>query len=96
MFDQEIVDFAEVLVEKAANIEEGDNVYLLAKSLDSLPLFEEVRKQVIKRGALPHEHILYDSQVGSEGMDYTWMKHASEEQLKTVSEAKKKEMENMD
>lgn len=96
MVDEKLEEFARVLVERSTEIEEGDNVYLIAKSLDSLPLFEEVRKQVIKKGAFPHEHILYDSQVGSEGMDYTWMKYASEKQLETVSEAKKKEMEHMD
>ena len=96
MTDRKIEEFAEVLVEKSADIQEGENVYLLAKSLDSLPLFEEVRRQIISKGAFPHEHLLYDSQVGSEGMDYDWIKHASKEQLETVSEVKKKEMKNMD
>jgi len=94
--DAKIQEFARVLVERSADIQEGDNVYLIAKSLDSLELFEEVRKQIIRKGGYPHEHLLYDSQVGSEGMDYQWMNNASMEQLKTVSEAKMKEMELMD
>jgi aminopeptidase len=96
MNDPKIEEFAEVLVERATEIQEGDYVYLLGKSLQSLPLFEEVRRQVIRKGAYPHEHLLYDSQVGSEGMDHDWIKYASEEQLEHLSEAKMKEMENMD
>lgn len=94
--DTDISEIAEILVEHSTGIEKGDNVYLLAKSLDSLPLFEEVRRKIIEKGAFPHEHLLYDSQVGSEGMDYDWIKHASREQLETVSEAKMKEMQEMD
>lgn len=96
MTDPEIREFAEVLVEHSTDIQEGDYVYLIAESLQSLPLFEEVRRQIIKKGAYPHEHLLYDSQVGSEGMDYDWMKNSSEKQLQHVSTAKKKEMEEMD
>ncbi|MFB6115980.1 MAG: aminopeptidase [Candidatus Nanosalina sp.] len=96
MTDSEVEEFARILVEHSTEIKEGDNVYLIAESLDSLPLFEELRRQIIRKGAFPHEHLLYDSQVGSEGMDYDWMKYASEKQLETVSEAKKKEMQEMD
>ena len=96
MTEEKIREFARVLVEQSTEIQEGDNVYLLAKSLQSLPLFEEVRRQIIQKGAFPHEHLLYDSQVGSEGMDYDWIKHGSKEQMKHVSEAKKQEMEKMD
>lgn len=87
-------EFAEVLLERSVNIEDGDHVYLLVKSVDAVPLFDEVRKKVIQQGGIPHEHVLYDSQLGA--MDYTWMKHASKEQLETVSEAKKAELEEMD
>lgn len=93
---ENLVEFAEVLVEHSAKIEEGDNVYLLVKSLEALPLFEEVRRQVIKKGAFPHEHVLYDSQVGSSALDYDWIKNASEEQLEQMSEAKMNEMKEMD
>ncbi|MFB6182500.1 MAG: aminopeptidase [Candidatus Nanohaloarchaea archaeon] len=96
MTDQKIKEFAEILVERSAKVEEGDNVYLLAKSLESMPLFEEVRKQIIKKGGRPHEHLLYDSQLSSEGMDYDWIKHAPKSQLKKMSEAKMKEMKEMD
>lgn len=96
MTDKRIEEFARVLVEHSTGIEEGDYVYLLAKSLQSLPLFEEVRRQIIQKGAYPHENLLYDSQVGSEGMDYDWIKHASKEQLEHVSKAKMQEMEKMD
>lgn len=96
MTDREIEEFARVLVEHSTEIREGDYVYLMAESLQSLPLFEEVRRQVIQKDAYPHEHLLYDSQVGSEGMDYDWIREASEEQLKHVSRAKMKEMQEMD
>lgn len=94
--DPRIQEFARILVERGAEVEDGDNVYMLAKSLESLPLFEEVRRQVIEKGGFPHEHLLYDSQIGSEGMDHDWMENASEEQLETVSEAKTRELEEMD
>lgn len=96
MTDQRVKEFAEVLVEKAARVEKGDNVYILSKSLQSLPLFEEVRRQVIKKGAYPHEHLKYDSQIGAEGSDYDWIKHADMEQLEKMSDAKAAEMERMD
>ena len=94
--DPRIEEFARILVERAAEIEEGDNVYILSKSLESLPLFKEVRRQVIKKGGFPHEHLLFDSQLSSTGADYDWYRHASEKQLQTVSEAKVKEIEEMD
>ncbi|MFB6204027.1 MAG: aminopeptidase [Candidatus Nanohaloarchaea archaeon] len=96
MTDQRIEEFAEVLVDRAAKVEKGDNVYLSAYSTEVLPLFDEVRRQVIEKGAFPHEHLIYDSQLGRAGLDYDWLKYGSEEQLKTVSEAKKKELEEMD
>jgi aminopeptidase len=96
MVDEEIQEFARILVEHSTEIQEGDYVYLIGESLQSLALFEEVRRQVIEKGAYPHEHLLYDSQVGSEGMDYGWIRNASDEQLKHVSKAKMKEMEEMD
>jgi aminopeptidase len=88
--------FADILVNYSAQVEEDDYVYLTCSSLDSLPLYKAVRKEVIKQGGFPHEHLLHDSQIGAGGMDYTWMKHASRKQLKTQSEAKKKEIEEMD
>lgn len=88
--------FAEILVERSAEIEEGDNVYLAAYSTEVLPLFDEVRRYIIEKGAYPHEHLIYDSQLGRAGMDYQWLKHASEEQLSHISEAKRKELEEMD
>ncbi|MFB6202857.1 MAG: aminopeptidase [Candidatus Nanohaloarchaea archaeon] len=91
-----IEEFARILVERAAEIEEGDNVYLLGKSLEGLELFRAVRRLVIKKGAYPHEHLLYDSQIGSEGLDHDWVKYGSREQMENVSEAKMKEMKEMD
>ncbi len=88
--------FAEILVERGAQVEKGDNVYLLATTLESLPLFEEVRRKVIRRGGRPHEHFLYDSQVGTSAMDYDWIKNAGEEQLGEMSSARMKEMGEMD
>lgn len=94
--DPRIKEFAEILLNHSTDIGEGDNVYLLATSLESLPLFREVRRQIIKKGAFPHEHLLYDSQIGSACLDYDWVKHASKEQLEKTSEAKLKEMQKMD
>lgn len=96
MTSQRIQDFAKVLVERAAEIEEGENVYLLSKSVESKELFDEVRRQIIQKGAYPHEHFVYDSQISSEGLDYDWVKHGSMEQMKNMSEAKLQEMQKMD
>lgn len=96
MVEEDIRKFAEVLVERAAEVAEGDNVYILAKSLEALPLFEEVRRQVIKKGGHPHEHLLYDSQIGSSMLDHDFMKHASDGQLDNFSEARFEELKRMD
>lgn len=96
MKDKRLEKFAEVLVERAAEVEKGDNVYLSAYSTEVLPLYDKVRKLIIKKGAYPHEHLIYDSQLGRAGLDHDWVKYASEEQLKNVSEAKRKELEEMD
>lgn len=95
MVEERIKDFAEVIVEKAAEVEKGDNVSIMVKSLQALPLFKEVRKQVIDKGAFPYEHVLYDTMSG-EMKDYEWMKKASEDQMEKFSEVKMNEMENMD
>lgn len=96
MEERKLDKFAEILVNRTVEVEKGDNVYLAAQSTDVMPLFDKVREKVIKMGAYPHEHLIYDSQLGRAGMDYTWLKHASEEQLENISEAKLKEMEEMD
>jgi len=96
MKEEKLDKFAELLLNRTVELEKGDNVYLSANSMDVKPLFDKVREKVIKRGAYPHEHLIYDSQLGRAGMDYTWLKHASDQQLENTSEAKKKEMEEMD
>ncbi len=96
MKEEEIDRFAEILLERTVELEKGDNVYLAAKTTEIMPFIDKLREKIIKQGAYPHEHLIYDSQLGRSGMDYTWLKHASEEQLENVSEAKKKELEEMD
>jgi aminopeptidase len=94
--DERIKEFAKILVEHSVDVKEGDNVYLLSASLESLDFFEEVRRQILKKGAHPHEHLLYDSQIGSDVLDYDLLKYSSEEQLGSTSEARLKEMKEMD
>ena len=96
MKDEDLRDFAEVLVDRGARVQQGENVYIMASSLEALPLFEEVRRQVMDRGGNPHEHLLYDSQIGSEGIDRDMLQHSSREQLESMSEAKLEEMKRMD
>lgn len=96
MKDERLRKFAEIIVDRAAEIEEDDYVYLSAYSTEVMPLFDKVRKLIIERGAYPHEHLIYDSQLGRAGMDYDWIKNASKEQLSHVSKAKRKELEQMD
>lgn len=94
--DPRIIKFAEKLVERSTNIEKGDNVYLASEAVASKPLFEEVRRQIIKKGAIPHEHFVFDSQIGVKANCYDWIKYASEDQLDQVSETKKEEIKQMD
>lgn len=94
--DPRIKKFAEILVERGANVQDGDNVYLMALSVESLPLFREVRRQIIKRGGRPYEHFLYDTMNGVGGSDADWFKHADVEQLEKLPEPKLEEMKQMD
>lgn len=94
--EKELDKFADRIVNYSTQIQEGDYVYLILESLQGLDLFEKVREKILENGGIPHEHILYDSQIGSEGMDHQYMKHASEKQLKHQSTAKLKEMQEMD
>jgi aminopeptidase len=77
-------------------LKKGENVCLLTDSTQTLPLFLEVYKKIIRGGGYPYPHILLDPHIGFEGMDHTFMKHASEEQLKHLSQLRLKEMETMD
>ncbi len=94
--DPRIIKFAEKIVNQATKIEEGDNVYLVSNSVETKPLFEEVRRQIIKKGGIPYEHFVYDSQLGTRHNSYDWIKHADKNQLSEVSDVKKKELEKMD
>ncbi len=94
--DPEIEQFAETLVNHSADIQKGDNVYIYVKSLEALPLFEEVRRKVIEKGAFPYEHILYDSQIGNSGSDRDWFELASENQLEQLPEPKLEQIKKMD
>lgn len=94
--DPRIKKFAEILVERGAEVQEGDNVYLMGLSIESLPLFKEVRRRVIERGAYPYEHFLFDTMNGVGGADYDWFKLASDEQLEELPKPKLEEMKQMD
>jgi len=94
--DPRIIKFAEKIVNESTEIEEGDNVYLVSNAVETRPLFEEVRRQIIKKGGIPHEHFVFDSQLGTAYNSYDWIKNADEKQLKNLSEAKRKEIELMD
>ncbi|MFB6209040.1 MAG: aminopeptidase [Candidatus Nanohaloarchaea archaeon] len=93
--DKRIKKFATTLIERN-NIEKGDRVYLLAKSLEALPLFEEVRRQLFLLGAHPQEHLLYDCQNGYDAMDHDYLKYSSEEDLQKSSRIRMNEMEEVD
>jgi len=93
--DSRLKKYAKTIVERTAEVEKGDDVYIVAKSLQALPLFEEVRRQIIEKGGYPHEKLLYDSQSGSI-KDNDWMKNASKEQLERTSDAELEFMSKMD
>jgi len=95
MVDPRDTRLADLLVNYSIGLKKGENVYLLTDSVDTLPLFLEVYKKIIQDGGNPFSHILLDPHVSYEALDYTFMKHASEEQLKQLSELKLKEMQAM-
>ncbi len=96
MVDPRETQLAELLVDYSIGLEAGENVCLLTDSIQALPLFREVYKTVIVRGGYPYPHVELDTHVGFEGMDYTWMKHASDEQLRHLSRIRFAEMKAMD
>jgi aminopeptidase len=96
MVDPRETQLAELLVDYSVGLEAGENVCLLTDSTQALPLFREVYKTVIVRGGYPYPHVELDPHVGFEGMDYTWMKHASDEQLRHLSRIRFEEMKAMD
>jgi aminopeptidase len=94
--DSRIKKFAEILVERGADVQKGDNVYLMALSIESLPLFKEVRRQVIQKGGRPYEHFLFDTMNGVGGSDADWFTHSEDDQLQELPEPKLEEMKRMD
>lgn len=94
--DPRIDKFAEILVERGAEVEKGDNVYLMALSVESLPLFREVRRRIIDKGGFPYEHFLFDTMNGLGGSDSDWFSYSDEEQLEELPEPKLQEMKDMD
>jgi len=96
MVDLRDTKLADVLVNYSIEMKKGDNVCLLTDSTQTLPLFLEVYKKIIMGGGYPYPHIFLDPHIGSEGMDYTFMNYASEEQLKHLSSIRLKEMQAMD
>jgi len=96
MVDPRDTQLADILVSYSIEMKKGENVCLLTDSTQTLPLFLEVYKKIIKGGGYPYPHIFLDPHIGFEGMDYTFMKYASEEQLNHLSPLRLKEMEAMD
>jgi len=96
MVDPRDTKLANILVDYSIEMKKNENVCLLTDSVHSLPLFLEVYKKIITGGGYPYPHILLDPHIGFEGMDYIFMKHASEEQLKHLSPLRLKEMQAMD
>ena len=96
MVDPRETQLAKLLVDYSIGLEAGENVCLLTDSVQTLPLFREVYRTVIVRGGYPYPHIELDPHVGFEGMDYTWMKHASDGQLRHLSRIRFAEMKAMD
>jgi aminopeptidase len=95
MVDPRDTRLADLLVHYSIDLKKNENVYLLTDSVDTLPLFLEVYKKIIQGGGNPFPHILLDPHASYEVMDYTFMKHTSEKQLKQLSELKLKEMQAM-
>ena len=85
MVDPRDTKLADILVNYSIEMKKGENVCLLTDSVHTLPLFLEVYKEIITGGGYPYPHLFLDPHIGWEGMDHTFMKYASQEQLKHLS-----------
>jgi aminopeptidase len=96
IIDPRVTQLAEILVDYSMQVKNGDKVYILSDSVLAGPLFQEVYRLVIQRGGDPYPHMALDPHIGPGALDRIFMIHASEEQLRGLSEVTLAEMRAMD
>jgi len=75
MTDERIKRLAKMLVEHSLFVKKGENV-MISSDVGAAELVKELHKIIILKGAYPYVNLSLP------GMGYTYMKHASKEQLK--------------
>jgi len=96
--DKKIEKWAKVLVDYSCNVQRGEWVYLLTNCPETKPLYDAVRKEVLKKGAHVSDHFCYDpcgcTRMGIQHDDL-FLTEASPEQLDCFPEFKLTEIKAM-
>lgn len=87
--DMKLKEIARILVEHSCRVKKGEYVQIVA-GIPARPLILEIYRQVIQKGAYPRVHVDF------EGLNYTFYKNASEEQLKHFPKLSYDEMKKTD
>ncbi len=97
--DKRIGKWAKVLVDYSCKIQKGEWVYLLTNTVEAKPLYDAVRKEILRKGAHVSDHFVYDpcgcTRTGVQH-DYLFLKEAAPEQLDCFPEFKLAELKTMD
>jgi aminopeptidase len=93
MTDPRISKLAQILVNYSVKVKENDLVYIRGSdfSLDAMPLFREVYREVLRAGGHPHVSILEE-----ESLMYIFFSEANDEQLSYVDPIEDYAVRNFD
>lgn len=96
--DKRIEQWAEILVDYSCKVKKGEWVYLLTNSQETRPLYDAVRREILRRGAHVSDHFVYDpcgcTRTGIQH-DHLFLGEASLEQLSFSPEFKLTELKAM-
>ena len=87
---------AELITGYCTQVKKGDRVYLITDHPDAQPLYEAVREKVIQKGAFVLDHFVYEDYLAHEFASRSFLRDASEEQLRYLPDIKLKEMKAAD
>lgn len=80
MSDPRVIRMAKLLVGYSAAITEGDRVLIEAET-PAEPLVRELYREILAAGGHPHLLVTFDGMNSMTGLDSTFIRHASKEQL---------------
>lgn len=93
MTDPRISKLAQILVNYSVKVKPGDLVYIrgFEYSLEAMPLFREVYREVLRAGGHPHVTLMWE-----ESLEYIFFSEASEAQLSHVDPLRDYAVRNFD